>query len=501
MKANTKESRLNSRAYQFNYLIEKGYKHKTYKELDFFTIDEGKYFTLKVYRGTAANHELYCNYHTAERRSAVIEGLKNSYESHQQYKAEQKEKNKGKSSSHAAASAAIKEELQKTFPNIKFSVRSESFSMGDSVHISWADGVTAEQVKSISSKYQYGHFNGMEDIYESSNRREDIPQAKYVSESRNMSKEAEAILLPIAERIFNEIKASGNDQPFNCRDAANFLYRIFVHTNFIGNPVNIVKTEVTCGLSSPEVFYKIVFDKEEEQPQPKAEQIEATAGEVNIVDYSDKAFAVIGDFSAHYDNLINLGGKYNKFLKCGRGIIFSKTKLEAVENYFAQYEDKAPEEPTEPANIEADDKQPNFETPQTEVFILESFKIIWHEGKQTPNFEGKIFTTWEEVQKAFYKLWEMNEKGQDGGYTKVKVEMKFKGQEIIINRIDITNKINNGDFNPSNEHILTYLQTIEEEETTEPTPTNYNSLPEISQAAKTGKVISLFNLSELVNAK
>ena len=36
-------------------------------------------------------------------------------------------------------------------------------------------------------------------------------------------------------------------------------------------------------------------------------------------------------------------------------------------------------------------------------------------------------SAWQEVQKAFYKLWEVNEKGQDGGYTKVKCEIKFKG--------------------------------------------------------------------------
>ena len=32
----------------------------------------------------------------------------------------------------------------------------------------------------IVSKYQYGHFDGMNDIYEYSNSREDIPQAKYI---------------------------------------------------------------------------------------------------------------------------------------------------------------------------------------------------------------------------------------------------------------------------------------------------------------------------------
>ena len=121
MKRNlTKESRLSSRAYQFSKLIEAGYLQETYKGLDFFTKAEGKYFTLKVFRGTAANHELFMNYHTEVRRSEIIQNFKNNYERNLSYKAEQKEKNKGKSSSHAGAAAAIKTELQKAFPGIKF---------------------------------------------------------------------------------------------------------------------------------------------------------------------------------------------------------------------------------------------------------------------------------------------------------------------------------------------------------------------------------------------
>ncbi|MDU9792292.1 hypothetical protein, partial [Helicobacter pylori] len=64
MLQNTKESRLKSRDYQFTKLIEAGYIRETYKEIDFFTINNGKYFPLKVYRGTGANHVEYVNYRT-----------------------------------------------------------------------------------------------------------------------------------------------------------------------------------------------------------------------------------------------------------------------------------------------------------------------------------------------------------------------------------------------------------------------------------------------------
>lgn len=51
---------------------------------------------------------------------------------------------------------------------------------------------------------------------------------------------------------------------------------------------------------------------------------------LQIIDYSDKAFAVIGETKPIKDVLKALGGKYNAFLKCGKGWIFPKTRYEAV---------------------------------------------------------------------------------------------------------------------------------------------------------------------------
>lgn len=90
-------------------------------------------------------------------------------------------------SSHAAAAKAIRIELKKAFPGVQFKVRSESYSGGNAVRIHWIDGITVDQVDAIVSKYEYGHFNSMEDIYEYSNCRNDIPQVKYVTTDRDIS--------------------------------------------------------------------------------------------------------------------------------------------------------------------------------------------------------------------------------------------------------------------------------------------------------------------------
>ena len=90
-------------------------------------------------------------------------------------------------SSQAQAAQEIRKELKQAFPGIKFRVRSSGFTMGDSVDVDWTDGPTRDQVNDLIGHYQYGHFNGMEDIYEYSNNRSDIPQTKFLMVDRTIS--------------------------------------------------------------------------------------------------------------------------------------------------------------------------------------------------------------------------------------------------------------------------------------------------------------------------
>lgn len=71
----------------------------------------------------------------------------------------------GGMSSQARAAANLREELRRTFPGIRFKVTSHSFSGGNSVDVGWELGPTTNEVDSVARKYQYGWFDGMEDIY------------------------------------------------------------------------------------------------------------------------------------------------------------------------------------------------------------------------------------------------------------------------------------------------------------------------------------------------
>lgn len=98
-------------------------------------------------------------------------------------------------SDHARASANIKRELAQAFPGIKFTVRSDSYSGGNSVDIGWHDGPTSKEVEAIADKYQHGSFDGMQDLYEYDRSAYSeavdrwLGSAKYVHAQRGMSDE------------------------------------------------------------------------------------------------------------------------------------------------------------------------------------------------------------------------------------------------------------------------------------------------------------------------
>src|SRR6185312_1000979 len=108
-----------------------------------------------------------------------------------------------KLSSHACGAKNIKKELARAFPGVKFTVKSDSFSGGDSIDIGWELGPTTKEVEAITGKYQEGHFNGMEDIYETdrSNQWPDIyGGAKYVSENRHDGEAVNVIAAALCAR-------------------------------------------------------------------------------------------------------------------------------------------------------------------------------------------------------------------------------------------------------------------------------------------------------------
>lgn len=58
----------------------------------------------------------------------------------------------------------IRAKLKRTFPGVKFSVRSSKYSGGSSIDVSWTDGPTEKLVEAYVNPYQGSRFDGMIDM-------------------------------------------------------------------------------------------------------------------------------------------------------------------------------------------------------------------------------------------------------------------------------------------------------------------------------------------------
>lgn len=118
-------------------------------------------------------------------------------------------------SDHAAAAKAIRAKLKKTFPGVTFKVRSRSFSMGDDVSVSWADGPTTDQVERLVSYHEEGTFDGMTDMYEYDNVHSNIAQVKYVMTQRECSRPAYAATVDYINRRYGWSLKVDTDATYN----------------------------------------------------------------------------------------------------------------------------------------------------------------------------------------------------------------------------------------------------------------------------------------------
>lgn len=450
----TKKERLELVESQIQSKINTGYTLETYEGLRILTKDEDRHFSMCVYKDAAAHPIAYHYYRTIEQRNTAVENIKSSYDRNKAYKAEAKA-NPTKSTAANCASA-IRAELAKVFPGIKFSVTSSIFSGGNSVRIGWNDGPLTDQVTEVTGKYQYGQFNGMEDIYEYTNSRDDIPQTKYVMESRNMSPETRAILEASAEEIFNEdterFSRSG------CSSSGNLAYRVFQKSALPAGAkvIGIKRNEESIGYG-PESFYTIDF-KAPEAPQtktePEFETVEVQPGTVQIIDYSARAIAVIGDTKPIKDKLKAMGGRFNFRLSCGAGWIFPKTRLEEVQR-----------ELTPKSEVKA---LPPAQTNSLRDEIVKTVEFFADTDKQ---IHGFVTDEVKEIARI-----------QD---VKLPDDHKLKIAKQTLNMPPAIAAVMGG-------------PTIEEAKNT---VRHYDNLEDLEQAVNDGQVIDLMNLHSLVNKK
>jgi len=156
----------------------------------------------------------------------------------------------------------IRIELKRAFPGIKFSVR---MSSGSAIDINWTDGPTVKQVENISGKYQFGNFNGMEDIYEhnSDNVFPDVFGGNnYLFSHRNYSDRYVQIALDNDYLQYEHNYISANiDKPTVENFRKGSLYNICdPKRHFNGNSV---QTDIHCRLSEYTEIEAIISNNED----------------------------------------------------------------------------------------------------------------------------------------------------------------------------------------------------------------------------------------------
>lgn len=121
-------------------------------------------------------------------------------------------------SEHAHAAKLIRRELKNN--GIKAKVRARTASMTSSVTVDLVDELpaTVERIQKFAGQFQYGHYDGMNDIYEYSNSRDDIPQVKHVFVSVHFTDELRQAAWDYARATY----ADCADGPENQREAHTF---------------------------------------------------------------------------------------------------------------------------------------------------------------------------------------------------------------------------------------------------------------------------------------
>lgn len=186
---NTKEARISAR----KIYIPAGAIETNYPEIKtvVYTYTDGKNRPCAIaFVGTASKPAFNYYYVSQERRETSLNTFISDRKKSVEYREEQKAKNKNTLSPAALTAKCIKERLSKEFPGVKFSVKSDYFSGGNSVNI--IDGPITKFVEEITDQYQYGRFDGMQDLsYNVDIERESLgcSGAKYVSCSRSTSDE------------------------------------------------------------------------------------------------------------------------------------------------------------------------------------------------------------------------------------------------------------------------------------------------------------------------
>ncbi len=118
----------------------------------------------------------------------------------------------------AETAKLVRQALRESFPGMKFSVRSQTYSGGASIHISWTDGPNSAQVEAIVDTFKAAYFDGSIDYQGSIHHMLDGQQvhfgADFIFCRREHSDEAvKAAIGRVYRRLQGHFEHDGIEEP------------------------------------------------------------------------------------------------------------------------------------------------------------------------------------------------------------------------------------------------------------------------------------------------
>ena len=145
----------------------------------------------------------------------------------------------------------IRVALKEAFPGIKFSVKSSSYSGGASIDVSYKDGPTNAQVKSIVSRFEGAYFDGMTDYkgykYNQFNGEEVSFGANFIFVRRDLSV---GLLQLAVDKVFQEY---GLTNDYKIVEGYNGAYVQLDNNQQIGNGYYYIDQKIN--LTTEEISY------------------------------------------------------------------------------------------------------------------------------------------------------------------------------------------------------------------------------------------------------
>jgi len=116
---------------------------------------------------------------------------------------------KYKSISCKETAVLVRQALKEAFKDIKFSVKSRTYSMGASIDVRWTDGPNAAQVEAVISRFQGSYFDGMQDYKGNCYHMMDGQQVSFGADSIHTGRDySEAAVARAIDRVFRRFEGN-----------------------------------------------------------------------------------------------------------------------------------------------------------------------------------------------------------------------------------------------------------------------------------------------------